>query len=348
MRLLKYLNKRSDTFLVVLGFIFILVLGVIDYLTGSEISFSIFYLLPISLIIWLVGRRAGITMSVASTISWLTADLLAGQTYSYCAIPYWNAIMRLGFFIIVTLALSGLKASRNRQDELGQFIVHDLRSPLSNIIMGLQTLQEIADTNLDDAEIDLIQTCLVSCNRMLTLINSILDLSRLEDGHMPLQVSEVNVKELVESSIKQVTVWADHNQVNLQYDLAVGVEKVNTDYELTMRVLVNLLSNAIKFSKPQSSVIVRVATLDVDMLTFSVIDQGPGIPREWEDKIFDKFIQVETHKAGGKKSGSGLGLTFSRLAVETLGGHIWIESNLDLGTTISFTLPIRACANSTQ
>jgi signal transduction histidine kinase len=332
MRLLKYLNKRSDTFLVVLGFIFILVLGVIDYLTGSEISFSIFYLLPISLIIWLVGRRAGITMSVASTISWLTADLLAGQTYSYFAIPYWNAIMRLGFFIIVTLALSGLKASRNRQDELGQFIVHDLRSPLSNIIMGLQTLQEIADTNLDDAEIDLIQTCLVSCNRMLTLINSILDLSRLEDGHMPLQV----------------TVWADHNQVNLQYDLAVGVEKVNTDYELTMRVLVNLLSNAIKFSKPQSSVIVRVATLDVDMLTFSVIDQGPGIPREWEDKIFDKFIQVETHKAGGKKSGSGLGLTFSRLAVETLGGHIWIESNLDLGTTISFTLPIRACANSTQ
>ncbi len=81
------------------------------------------------------------------------------------------------------------------------------------------------------------------------------------------------------------------------------------------------------------------------MLTFSVIDQGCGIPKEWADKIFDKFTQVDDHKAGGTVIGSGLGLTFCRLAVESLGGHIWLESKVDKGTTIAFTLPVSAQAN---
>jgi len=328
-----------------MGLVFILLLGVIDYLTGPEISVSVFYLLPISMTAWLVGKRAAIAMSVASAGSWLIADLLAGQTYSHFAIPYWNAAVRLGFFLIVTQALAGLKDSRQRQEELAQFVVHDLRSPLGNIMTGLQTLQEIADETMDNTQKDLIQMCLVSCNRMLTLVNSLLDLARLEGGHMPLQLSEVNVKELVESSLKQVTVWAGRNHVTLDCDLMAGAEMVYTDLGLTMRVLVNLLSNAIKFSRPESVVTVRVTPSDTAMLTFSVIDQGRGIPKEWADRIFDKFTQVEAHRAGGTAIGSGLGLTFCRLAVEALGGHIWLESEVDKGTTIAFTLPTSAEAN---
>lgn len=333
--------------MIIFSFTIILLVGVIDYLTGTEISFSIFYLLPISLTAWFVGRRAGIAMSIISAISWFAAGLLAGQIYSNLAVPYWNTIVRLGFFIIVTQALSGLKASRNRQEELVQFIVHDLRSPLANVMMGLQTLPEIVDPKMNTAQIDLIQICLVSCNRMLTLINSMLDLARLEAGHMPLQPSDINVKELVESSIKQVTVWANHNHVALEYVLAADIEKVYTDFELTIRILVNLLSNAIKFSRPESVISVRVVTSDTAMLTFSIIDRGPGIPKEWVDKVFDKFTQVESHKAGGIKVGSGLGLTFCRLAVEALGGQIWAESILDTGTTITFTLPVSAQTNRT-
>ena len=283
--------------------------------------------------------------SVAGAISWLIADLLAGQIYSHPAIPYWNAAVRLGFFLIVTQALSGLKASKERQEELSQFIVHDLRSPLGNVMTGLQTLQEVADETMDTTQKDLIQMCLTSCNRMLTLVNSLLDLARLEGGHMPLQSSEVNVKELVESSLKQVTVWAGRNHVTLDCDLAAGVEMVYTNFGLTMRVLVNLLSNAIKFSRPESVVTVRVAPSDTAMLTFSVIDQGRGIPKEWADRVFDKFTQVEAHKTGGIAVGSGIGLTFCRLAVESLGGHIWLESKIDKGTTIAFTLPVSAQAN---
>ncbi len=348
MRVTKFLSKQSKFSLVILSLIFILILGIVDYLTGPEISFSIFYLLPISLAAWFIGKREGIAMSAAGAASWLIADLLAGQLYSHPAIPYWNAAVRLGFFVIVTHTVSGLKSSRERQEELSQFIVHDLRSPLSNVMTGLQTLQEIAGETLDSTQKSLIQMCLVSCNRMLTLINSLLDLARLEGGHMPLQLSEVNVKELVESSLKQVSVWADRNHVALDSDLAADVEMVYTDFELTMRILVNLLSNAIKFSKPESAVTVCTTSSDNAMLTFSVIDQGAGIPKEWADKVFNKFIQVEAHKTGrGTVVGSGLGLTFCRLAVEALGGHIWLKSEVDKGTTITFTLPVSAQTSHT-
>lgn len=127
MRLMEYLSKQPKSSLVVLGLVSILLLGVIDYLTGPEIAFSIFYLLPISLTAWLAGKRVGIAMSAAGATTWLIADLLAGPVYAHSAIPYWNATVRLGFFLIVTHALSGLKASRERQEELSQFIVHDLR-----------------------------------------------------------------------------------------------------------------------------------------------------------------------------------------------------------------------------
>jgi signal transduction histidine kinase len=328
-----------------MGLVAILLLGAIDYLTGKEISFSIFYLLPITVTAWLAGKRVGVAMSVAGATIWFMADLLAGNIYSHPAIPYWNAGVRLGFFLIVTYSIAELRASRERQEELGQFIVHDLRSPLGNVMTGLQTLQMITGDTVDATQKDLVQAGLVSCNRMLTLINSLLDLARLESGQMRLQLSEVKVKELVESSLKQVTVWASRNHVSLDYHLELGVEEVYTDLELTIRILVNLLSNAIKFSKPESVVFIRVTRSDTAVLTFSVIDHGRGIPKEWADKIFDKFVQVESHKKNGIMVGSGLGLTFCRQAVESLGGHIWLESIAAKGTTIAFTLPMSAQTN---
>jgi len=344
---MEVLRRQSRFSLIAVSLVSIVLLGIVDHLTGPEISFSIFYLLPISVVAWFVGRKAGIGMSVAGAATWLVADLLSGQTYSHAVIPYWNAIVRLGLFLIVSQALSGLRASRERQEELSQFIVHDLRSPLGNVMTGLQLLQEMADETRDSTQVDLVQMCLVSCNRMLTLVNSLLDLARLEGGRMPLQRSDVDVQELVAAALNQVSVWAGRKKVTLESDLMSGVQTVYTDAELTTRVLVNLLSNSIKFSAPESVVTVRVESAEPETFTFSVIDQGPGIPKEWADRIFDKFVQVEALRAGSGAIGSGLGLTFSRLAVELLGGRIWLVSKEDSGTAIAFTLPVTAQAPRT-
>jgi signal transduction histidine kinase len=111
---------------------------------------------------------------------------------------------------------------------------------------------------------------------------------------------------------------------------------------MTTRVLVNLLSNAIKFSRPESVVTVRAAPDEANKIAFSVIDQGQGISQAWAGKVFDKFVQADARKAVGSV-GSGLGLTFCRLAVEAQGGRIWLESEEGKGTTVTFTLPQSGC-----
>ena len=109
MNMLAGLGKRSPLFWMTTGFIFVVAVGVVDFLTGSEIAFSLFYLIPIVLVTWFSGRNLGFPISGTSAIAWFVADALSGQTYSQPAILYWNATVRLGFFVIVTLLLPALK-----------------------------------------------------------------------------------------------------------------------------------------------------------------------------------------------------------------------------------------------
>lgn len=236
-------------------------------------------------------------------------------------------------------ALSALRISQNRQEELGQFIVHDLRSPLFGVMAGLETLQEIESKKADSDRAEVLEVCMRLCDQMVTLVNSLLDLSRLEKGMMPLQLRQVNVKDLMDSSLKQVNLLAGQKHVILKSHLEDKVGTVYTDLEVTIRVIVNLLSNAIKFSQPESVINIHVGPDDGNMAVISVIDQGQGIPEEWADKLFNKYSQLEVRTVGGVP-GSGLGLAFCGLAVEALGGRIWAKSEIAKGTTISFTLPM--------
>ncbi len=342
MPILESLRKLSKRSLLMLGLVVILVIGVLDYLTGSELSFSIFYLLPIALVAWLVGRKSGLVLSFAGGVTWLIAEQLGGNIYSSPIVLYWNALVRLFFFLIVALALSALQESRTRQAELWQFMVHDLRSPLANVITGLQLLEEAPDEEVDAGAKHVVQICLISSNRMLTLISSLLDLSQLESRQMPLNLHTLNVQELVDQALLQVSMWAKTRSVKIAFTSENSAQTIYADDTLTVRVLVNLLSNAIKFSPTQAVVTVQTFPYSVNRLAFSVSDQGPGVPAEWASKVFRKYVQVEGHKTNGTASGSGLGLTFCRQAIEAQGGRIWLENNVERGTKITFTIPTSA------
>lgn len=280
------LSQWSRTSWVVVGFALTVLLGGIDYLTGTEFSFSIFYLIPISLLAWRVGKRAGIVISTVSAASWLAADVLSGRSYAHPTIPYWNTVVG----------------------------------------------------TMDDIQRNLVQSSLVSCSRMLMLINSLLDLAKLERKQMVAGIEESSVEEMVKASVEQVSAWARRNNVTLISSLESGVSTVLADPVMTMRVLINLLSNAIEFSPPEPTVMIRASTNVDGAVAFSVTDQGPGIPREWADEVFDKFIQVEAYRSG-KIVGNGLGLAFCRKAVEAQSGRIWLDSEVGGGTTVVFTLP---------
>jgi diguanylate cyclase (GGDEF)-like protein len=118
MKFLSFLEKRNKLLILVVGFILIAAIGCLDFLTGYEISFSVFYVLPISLVTWLTSRRWGLIASFASALSWLSADLASGHPYSNHLIPIWNTFIRLTFFIIIASLLSALRNAYEQEHDL--------------------------------------------------------------------------------------------------------------------------------------------------------------------------------------------------------------------------------------
>jgi diguanylate cyclase (GGDEF)-like protein len=114
--MLEHFEKRSSLFWIITGSIFVVSIGVADILTGSELAFSLFYLIPIVLVTWFSGRNPGLVVSVTSAGMWFVADVLAGQSYTQPVIRYWNAVVRLGFFVVVALLLPALKALEREKD----------------------------------------------------------------------------------------------------------------------------------------------------------------------------------------------------------------------------------------
>jgi diguanylate cyclase (GGDEF)-like protein len=115
-----YLETQSKLFFIIIGLILVILVGIVDYVTGYEITFSIFYLIPVAMVSWYAGRRYGILISFASAISWFLADIMAGHPYSQPLITYWNTSVSLGFFLVVTFILSQLRAELKRERKLAQ------------------------------------------------------------------------------------------------------------------------------------------------------------------------------------------------------------------------------------
>lgn len=338
MNVMDFLRRQPRWRLFVFCFIQLLIVAVIDYVTDPDLSLSVFYLLPILIAIFSAGSKGGFIFSIISAAAWFVIDVLTRKTNAHPTLQIWNGLVNLYFFLIFTFTLSALRTARKKQEELSHFIVHDLRSPLSNIMMGLQALTLPEMGPLNDCQRQFLDRAMSSGEWMSSLINSILDLSRMEHGSMKLEVSEVALGDLLEESLQQISLLAEAHQVRLERRNGMTAQRLRLDRALTVRVLVNLLSNAVKFTPPGKTVTLA-AEPDGRGVIFSVADQGPGVPPEYLASVFDKFVQLEARKAG-VLVGSGLGLTFCRLGVETQGGRIWMESPPGRGATVKFSLPL--------
>jgi signal transduction histidine kinase len=171
------------------------------------------------------------------------------------------------------------------------------------------------------------------------MINDLLDISRMEQGTVPIEYSTLEIERVIETAVRQVRQLAQDKNIVLDYELATTVPTLLADDEKLCRVLVNLLGNSIKFTPNGGSVHIDVRQ-DGSAVRFAVRDTGEGIPREAFERIFEKFGQVESRLAGHKMS-TGLGLTFCKMAVEAHGGRIWVESAPGKGSTFFFTLPLQ-------
>ncbi len=222
------------------------------------------------------------------------------------------------------------------REDLTHTMVHDLRNPLTGISGALKLLRKGLGDVLKPELTPIMSIAESSTQRMLGLVNSILDISKLESGQMPLQREALSLQALIESVIATQLPLAVTGRLMLDYELPDALPLVWVDATLVERVLQNLVGNAIKFT-PEGGVVQISAVLDAadgEHVRVSVNDTGLGIPYELQDKLFQKFT---TGLQQG--SGSGLGLVFCKMAIEAHGERIWLESQPGNGATFTFTLP---------
>jgi len=229
-------------------------------------------------------------------------------------------------------------AETMRQDMIGM-LVHDLRSPLTVIMSGIETLRLLHERGQSEAALDtFLEVATHSGRRMLRLTNTMLDFYRLEEGGFPLQIAPLALPNVVQEMMPEFSALSAYQEVKLENHVSPDLPLVMADQDLLDRVLGNLLDNAIKFS-PRDGTVTISAIVDEEpgFITVSVADQGAGIAAKDRDQLFQKFSQIRPE--GSRRRGAGLGLAFCRLAVEAQGGRIWLESPAEGGSVFRFTVP---------
>ena len=214
---------------------------------------------------------------------------------------------------------------------------HELRTPLNAIIGFSQVLRQRMFGELNEKQEEYLDDILSSGNHLLSLINDVLDLSKVEAGQVELEVTDFSLREALERGVVMVRERAVESGVQLSLELAPTVDRVEGDERRLRQVIFNLLSNAVKFTPEGGSVVVASARVNGEAQV-SVADTGPGIAAEDQERIFEEFQQ--TAVGVEQSEGTGLGLALSKRLVELHGGRIWVESEPGHGSRFVFTLPI--------
>ena len=227
-------------------------------------------------------------------------------------------------------------ASKHKSEFLAN-MSHELRTPLNAIIGFSQVLRQQLFGEVNEKQAEYLDDILSSGNHLLSLINDVLDLSKVEAGQVELEIDDFSLREALERGLVMVRERASKNSLRLSLELAPDVDIVRGDERRLQQVVFNLLSNAVKFTPAGGSVAVATARLDGEVKV-SVTDTGPGIAPDDRERIFEEFQQTDV--GVGQREGTGLGLALSKSLVELHGGRIWVESEAGRGSRFVFTMPL--------
>ncbi|MBO9315748.1 MAG: GAF domain-containing protein [Chloroflexus sp.] len=269
-----------------------------------------------------------------------------------------TAGMQIGRLALFEDIAKERELARLREDYTGM-LIHDLRAPLTAIMNGIMMMLRGLGGPVSEQQRELLQIAYQGSQTMLEMVNTLLDISKMEQGRMNLNLEPLSPYALVDEAIERLQASIQQRHINLVQDLAIGLPPIEADRDKIVRVLQNLIDNAVKFSPEGGLVAIggRYLALashvagDVhpdlpfalpemeagEWLIYWVRDEGPGIPPQYHARIFEKFGQVQQQKSRG----TGLGLTFCKLAVEAHRGKIWLQSREGLGSTFAFALPVK-------
>jgi signal transduction histidine kinase/putative methionine-R-sulfoxide reductase with GAF domain len=261
----------------------------------------------------------------------------SGKTHFRIDAPVYDPSSQLIGWLISIRDISEQKEIEDTREQLTEMIVHDLRSPLTAILNSIVLMRRELDAESSSSAVEqALGVADRSVNQMLGLVNSLLDIARLESGKLKISPENVSIKPLMLELHERFQIEANSIGIILNSVYSDSDVTASIDREKIRRVLANLLDNALKFT-PVGGVIELGFSDKSQEVIFWVSDTGPGIPSEFQEKIFERYIQIPG--STGRRRGTGLGLAFAKLAVEAHGGRLWVEEHPMGGSVFKFSLP---------
>jgi signal transduction histidine kinase len=248
------------------------------------------------------------------------------------------AIQNARLFREIEIKSRQLEVASQHKSEFLANMSHELRTPLNAIIGFSEVLTDRMFGELNEKQEEYIKDIYASGTHLLSLINDILDLSKIEAGRMELELTDFHLPTALDNALTLVRERAGRRNINLQMSVDERLGEVRADERKIRQVVLNLLSNAIKFTPEGGRIEVGAVPRD-EFVEVSVSDTGVGIAPQDQEAVFEEFRQVGT--AEKKAEGTGLGLTLCRKFIELHGGRIWVKSQVGMGSTFTFTIPVR-------
>lgn len=267
--------------------------------------------------------------------------LLRSQGKDY----YFNVLVKLATdnvtaantLIVLFQNITHLKQLEKVKADFIATVSHEFKTPLTSIMMGLSLLQEGKIGPLNDKQNQTLVSIQEEGDTLSNLVNDLLEMSKIDSGKSILKIQPCSIDGLIETAVKKFLELAQTKDVNLCYDADENLPKVAADPDRILWVLNNLIGNALKYTNAGDAI--RVSAFEKHRKICVIVqDSGMGIPTEYQDKLFDKFVQVKGYDV--EVRGTGLGLSIAKEIIEAHGGEIWYESEMDAGSTFTFTLPL--------
>lgn len=239
--------------------------------------------------------------------------------------------------VILFQNITGLKQMEKIKTDFISAISHEFKTPLTSIMMGASLLEDDNIGELNKNQTKIVNTMKEDGEKLSSLVSNLLQLSNLQSDKSIYNIQPCSILGIIDNSVKGFYEIAESKDITLHYELSDDLPRVSCDSEKIGWVLNNLVSNAIKFTDSGDDICVSAEQKD-DYMFIYVKDTGIGIPEEYQKTIFNKFVQINASSRDSR--GSGLGLTISKEIVNAHHANLWCESDLDVGSTFTFQLPL--------
>lgn len=248
-----------------------------------------------------------------------------------------NEELQVTGLVVLFQNVTKLKKLEKTKTEFVSTISHEFKTPLTSIMMGTSLIKNEGLGQLNHKQIEVIKTIEDDIERLSILVNDIIQLSKIESDRALFHFEPCSVFGIVENCLKTFVEIVNIKDITLYSEVNENLPKISADYEKISWVINNLISNAIKYTNAGDYITIN-ATVKQKLMHISVKDTGMGIPEEFRERVFDKFLKVNSYNT--ESSGTGLGLAIAREIVDIHKGTIWCDSSLDEGSTFTFTIPL--------